>query len=77
MSSDENADVAIEPANEPEIAQNGIDFINRLVPTYLNVLLNHQPPSLVEFLFMFAIKALTGRDPLPKFVAADFWVLLP
>jgi hypothetical protein len=33
-----------------------------------------QPPALLENLFMFSLKAMTGRDPLPKSASADFWV---
>ncbi len=33
-----------------------------------------QPQAALEFLFMFTLKTLTGKDPLPKAVAADFWV---
>jgi hypothetical protein len=64
----------LEPSNDPEIAQNSIEFMSRLIPTYLNVLLNHHPPASLEFLFMFTLKSLTGTDPLPKIAAADFWV---
>jgi hypothetical protein len=62
-----------EPSNDPEVAQNGVDFLSRLVPTYLNVFLN-QPPSSLEYLFIFSLKVLTGSDRLPKSMAADFWV---
>src|SRR6187402_2865555 len=62
-----------EPSNDPEIAQNGIDFLSRLIPTYIGTLLTTEPSSL-EFLFVFILKALTGSDPLPKIAAADFWV---
>ncbi|KAG0648341.1 Karyopherin [Hyphodiscus hymeniophilus] len=67
------ADWCVDPGNDPEIAQNSIEFLSRLIPTYLNVLLRHQPPASAEFLFMFTLKALTGNDPLPKIAAADFW----
>jgi hypothetical protein len=69
------ANALLEPSNDPEIAQNGIDLLYRLIPTYVNNLLSHQPSSL-EFLFVFTLKALTGSDPLPKISAADFWVCL-
>lgn len=64
----------IEPTNDPEIAQNGIDFLYRLLPRYAHVVVNHEPSISMEFIFMFTLKALTGRDPLPKASAADFWV---
>ncbi|ELR10445.1 hypothetical protein VC83_00535 [Pseudogymnoascus destructans] len=61
-----------DPSNDPEIAQAGIDFLYRLLPSHVRILIE-QPPTAQEFLFMFALKALRGRDPLPKFAAADFW----
>lgn len=65
-----------EPFNDPEIAQYGIEFMHRLVTKdYLNVLLNHQPPSSLEYVFMFTLKALTGKDFLPKSASAEFWVM--
>ncbi|TVY44332.1 Importin beta-like protein [Lachnellula occidentalis] len=62
-----------EPSNDPEIAQNGIDFLARLLPKYLKTLMHHQPSSSLEFLFVYTLKALTGNDPLPKMAAADFF----
>lgn len=38
------------------------------------MLMLHQSPSSLEFLFMFAIGLLDGNEPLPKQAAADFWV---
>lgn len=38
------------------------------------VFLQLQPTSLLEYLFMFAIKLLNGNEPLPKAAAAEFWV---
>lgn len=64
-----------EPSNDPEIAQNGIDFLSRLIPVYLGTLLNQSSSSL-EYLFVFTLKALTGNDPLPKIASADFWSYL-
>jgi hypothetical protein len=68
------ADFPTDPSNDPEVAQNGIDFLTRLLTKQLTVLMSHQPPSSLEFLFMFTLKALAGSDPLPKGAAADFWV---
>lgn len=65
--------ILIDPSNDPEISQAGIDFLYRLLPSHVKILIE-QPPGTQEFLFMFALKALRGRDPLPKFAAADFWV---
>jgi hypothetical protein len=64
----------LEPGHDPEIAQDGIEFLNRLLPKYLHMFLNHQPPNALEFMFMFTLKALAGNDPLPKAAACDFWV---
>ncbi|KAI9746575.1 MAG: hypothetical protein M1818_000288 [Claussenomyces sp. TS43310] len=61
-----------EPANDPEIAQVGIDFIHRSLTRHIHMLLD-QPSVLLEYFFMFSLKAITGRDPLPKAAAADFW----
>ena len=61
-----------EPSEDPEIAQNGIDFLSRLIPVHLGTLLN-QPSGSVEYLFIFTLQALTGNDPLPKVASADFW----
>jgi hypothetical protein len=65
-----------EPANDPEIAQTGIDFVYRLLPRYINIFME-QSLALLENFFMFTLRALTGRDPLPKYAAADFWVSFP
>jgi hypothetical protein len=65
--------ILLDPSNDPEISQAGIDFLYRLLPSHVNILIE-QPPAAQQFLFMFALKALRGRDPLPKFAAADFWV---
>ncbi|KAG4442578.1 hypothetical protein IFR05_001908 [Cadophora sp. M221] len=62
-----------EPGNDPEIAQAGIEFLQRLLSKFPGVVLSHQPPSSLEFIFMFALKALAGTEPLPKASAADFW----
>lgn len=63
----------VEPSNDPEIAQNAIEFLHRLITSYTNVLLS-QHSSTLEPLVFFTLKALTGSDPLPKIAAADFWV---
>ena len=65
--------MALEPNNDPEIAQNGVDFLYRLIPSHIKNLLNY-PSSSLEFLFIFSLKALTGNNPLPKFSAVEFWV---
>ncbi|CZR59294.1 related to KAP122 Member of the karyopherin-beta family, nuclear import [Phialocephala subalpina] len=65
-----------EPSNDPEIAQAGIEFLQRLIGKFPKILLNHQPVASLEFLFMFALGALGGTDPLPKAAAAEFWATL-
>ncbi|KAG4414230.1 hypothetical protein IFR04_012636 [Cadophora malorum] len=62
-----------EPGNDPEIAQASIEFLQRLLSKFPGVVLDHQPPSSLEFIFMFALKALAGTEPLPKASSADFW----
>ncbi|KAE9374892.1 ARM repeat-containing protein [Stipitochalara longipes BDJ] len=61
------------PGNDPDLTQTGIEFILRLLPKYSHLLLDHQPSSSLEFIFMFTLEALIGNDPLPKQVAAEFW----
>ncbi|KAL3425767.1 hypothetical protein PVAG01_02558 [Phlyctema vagabunda] len=62
-----------DPSNDTEIAQNGIDFIKGLIPSYLDIFVKYEPSSVVEYLLMFTLKALTGKDFLPKIAAAEFW----
>lgn len=69
-----DVDHIAESSNDPEIAQAGIEFMQRLVSRFPKVLMNHQPVASLEFLFMFALGALGGSDPLPKAAAAEFWV---
>ncbi|KAK3357711.1 armadillo-type protein [Lasiosphaeria hispida] len=62
-----------EPESDTEIAQNGISFVDRVMPRYPDVLFQLQPSHLLEFFFMFTLKVLNGKEPLPKSAAADFW----
>ncbi|RKF72661.1 Importin beta-like protein [Golovinomyces cichoracearum] len=62
-----------DPGADSEISHAGIEFIHRLLPGNIDVLLSFQPPASLEFLFMFALKAIEGTEPLPKSAAADFW----
>jgi hypothetical protein len=39
-----------------------------------DVLFGLQPTASLEFFFLFTLKVLNGREPLPKNAAADFWV---
>ncbi|KAI9826906.1 MAG: hypothetical protein M1832_005845 [Thelocarpon impressellum] len=62
-----------DPGRDPEIAQNCVDFIGRLVPRYLPVLLSMEPKSSLEALFLFTLQCLKGGEMLPKRSAASFW----
>lgn len=66
-----------EPDSNMELAQSGIDFINRVMSRYPEALLQIQPTTDLEFFFMFALKVLDGKEPLPKGSACDFWVCIP
>jgi hypothetical protein len=59
---------------DPELSQNGIDFVRRVLHRAQVVLLGLQPSSLLGFFFSFTFRVLDGREPLPKASAADFWV---
>ncbi|KAI9843453.1 MAG: hypothetical protein M1837_006299 [Sclerophora amabilis] len=59
--------------HDPEVAQNCIDFMIKLLPRYLNVLLNFEPDIAMKQLLTFTLTCLTGRDVLPKRSAANFW----
>ncbi|KAI1106328.1 ARM repeat-containing protein [Jackrogersella minutella] len=61
-----------EPDQDPELAQYGLEFAQRVMAKRPDILMS-QPSDMLEFLFMFAIKLLNGREPLPKAAAADFW----
>ena len=60
--------------SDPEIAQKCIDFLDRLIPRYLSLLLQLQPSSTLEKNLLFTLKCLTCSDPLPKRSAATFWI---
>ncbi|KAK1598807.1 armadillo-type protein [Colletotrichum navitas] len=62
-----------EPDNDTELAQNGIEFTNRLTSREPAVLFHPDYLPLAEFFFMYALRVLDGREPLPKAAAADFW----
>ncbi|KAK1979492.1 armadillo-type protein [Colletotrichum cereale] len=62
-----------EPDNDTELAQNGIEFTNRLTSREPVVLFHPDCLPLTEFFFMYALRVLDGREPLPKAAAADFW----
>ncbi|KAL0931593.1 uncharacterized protein CTRU02_212547 [Colletotrichum truncatum] len=62
-----------EPENDTELAQNGIEFTNRLISREPASLFQPECLPLAEFFFMYALQILDGREPLPKAAAADFW----
>ncbi|KAF6822298.1 importin 13 [Colletotrichum plurivorum] len=62
-----------EPENDVELAQNGIEFTNRLISREPAVLFHPECVPLTEFFFMYALRVLDGREPLPKAAAAEFW----
>ncbi|ROT38867.1 hypothetical protein SODALDRAFT_311989 [Sodiomyces alkalinus F11] len=62
-----------EPETDPELAQNCIDFTNRLLVKYPAVFFRGESTTSVEILFVFALRVLEGREPLPKAAAAEFW----
>lgn len=64
----------IDTDEDPDLAKNGIDFVNRVMSRYPEALLQIQPASLLESFFMFALKVLDGKEPLSKASACEFWV---
>ncbi|KAI1094600.1 ARM repeat-containing protein [Rostrohypoxylon terebratum] len=61
-----------EPEQDPELSQYGLEFAYRVMARRPEILMS-QPPNVLEFLFMFALKLLNGNEPLPKQTAAEFW----
>ncbi|KAK3692694.1 armadillo-type protein [Podospora appendiculata] len=61
------------PESDTEVTQNGIIFVDRLMSRYPEVLFQLQPQQMLEFFFLFSLKVLDGKEPLPKNAAADFW----
>ncbi|KAK4190430.1 putative importin [Podospora australis] len=62
-----------EPGSDTEVAQNGICLIDKVMSKYPEVIFQIQPQQLLEFFFLFTLKVLNGKEPLPKIAAADFW----
>ncbi|KAM4055643.1 importin 13 [Hirsutella rhossiliensis] len=62
-----------EPERDPELAQNGVEFVSRVLSRSPATVLGLQPVDAAEFLFMFTIRVLDGKEPLPKVAAAEFW----
>lgn len=63
-----------DPEADPELAQNGVDFVSRLVSKRPATLLWLEPREAAEFFFLFTLQVLDGKEPLPKASAAEFWV---
>ncbi|KAL2270454.1 hypothetical protein VTJ83DRAFT_2638 [Remersonia thermophila] len=61
------------PDADTEISVNGINFVDKVASKHLDILFQPQNSSLLEFFFLFSIKVLDGKDPLPKFASAEFW----
>ncbi|KAH7140540.1 armadillo-type protein [Dactylonectria macrodidyma] len=61
------------PDADPELAQNGIEFVSRLMAKCPTILLQLEPQDAAEFFFLFTLQVLDGKEPLPKASAAEFW----
>ncbi|KAK1756246.1 armadillo-type protein [Echria macrotheca] len=61
-----------EPESDTEITQNAINLVEKILPKYPSVVFE-QPSQLLEFFFLFTLRVLDGKEPLPKGAAADFW----
>jgi len=59
---------------DPELAQNGIDFVCRLLLRDATLVMELEPKTLLSSFFSFTIHVLDSREPLPKAAAAEFWV---
>lgn len=62
-----------DPGYDPELSQNGIELASRILARAPLVVIGLQPAEAAEFLLMFTIKVLDGKEPLPKGAAAEFW----
>lgn len=62
-----------EPESDTEVAQNGICFVDKIMTRYPEVMFQIQPSQMLEFFFMFSLKVLNGKEPLPKTASAEFW----
>lgn len=63
-----------EPGVEPELVQNGIDLVSRLLTKSPNAFISLEPSDAIEFFFLFTLQVMDGKEPLPKASAAEFWV---
>ncbi|KAJ4195299.1 member of the karyopherin-beta [Fusarium falciforme] len=63
------------PEADPELSQNGIEFVTRLLSKSPVILLRLEPQNAAEFFFLFTLQVLDGKEPLPKASAAVFWAV--
>ncbi|KAF7561900.1 hypothetical protein G7046_g2239 [Stylonectria norvegica] len=63
------------PESDPELTQNGIEFVTRLLSKHPGILLRLEPSDAAEFFFLFTLQVLDGKEPLPKVSAAEFWAV--
>ncbi|KAI9660811.1 MAG: hypothetical protein M1829_006463 [Trizodia sp. TS-e1964] len=61
------------PEKDPEIAQNCVDFFEKLISYYINIIFQQNEQSSVEYLLFFTLKCLNSREILPKRSASSFW----
>lgn len=66
----------IEPGAEPELVQNGIDLVSRLLTRSPSAFISLEPSDSIEFFFLFTLQVMDGKEPLPKAAAAEFWVCM-
>lgn len=59
---------------DPEVSQNGIEFVCRLFTKDPGVPLHPQQREPLITFFTFTLHVLEGQEPLPKATAAEFWV---
>lgn len=62
-----------DPQSDPEASQSVVEFLNRMLSRYVNILVQYQPSERMQMLFGFVLNALAVREPLVKKAAASFW----
>ncbi|KAI5849456.1 armadillo-type protein [Morchella snyderi] len=62
-----------DPQTDPEASQSVVEFLNRMLSRYVNILVQYQPTERMQMLFGFVLNALAVREPLVKKAAATFW----
>lgn len=68
--------IQLDPQRDPDVAQAIVEFMNRLLSKYVEVLVNYEPKTRIELLFLFALDSVAVREPLVKKAACSFWVSL-